>query len=86
MNISILSSVTCSCICVCSVDQIKYGSRQEGIPSLLKDIPGNTSHSHEITGLRKFVQYEVHVLAYTRMGDGKLSQPEVSVTTLEDCE
>ena len=34
-----------------------------------------------LQNLRKYVQYELQVLAYTRIGDGCLSIPEVVVKT-----
>ena len=37
-----------------------------------------------LQNLRKFVQYEIRVLAYTRMGDGVLSWPEIVIKTDED--
>ena len=40
----------------------------------------------ELKGLRKYVTYEIQVLAYTRIGDGALSVPPVSVQTFEDGE
>ena len=46
---------------------------------------GNDTMSSTVGGLRKFVKYEIQVLAYTRMGDGALSTP-VAVKTFEDCE
>ena len=46
----------------------------------------NVSTAREVvlTGLRKYVWYEVQVLAYTRIGDGVLSTPPVQVRTFED--
>lgn len=37
-----------------------------------------------LTELRKFVQYHIQVLAYTRLGDGVPSTPPVNVRTFED--
>ena len=42
---------------------------------------GNTTMSVILQNLRKYVQYELQVLAYTRIGDGSLSIPEVVVKT-----
>ena len=39
--------------------------------------------SFELTGLEKFTNYSVKVLAYTRIGDGNVSDP-VIVSTDED--
>lgn len=49
-----------------------------------KNIPSNTTFTTTLTELRKFVQYHVQVLAYTRLGDGALSIPPVRVQTFED--
>jgi len=50
----------------------------------MQTVPGNKTHSADIKDLRKFVQYQVQVLAYTRMGDGKLSEPKSNVKTHQD--
>ena len=42
---------------------------------------GNTTMSVILQNLRRYVQYELQVLAYTRIGDGSLSIPEVVVKT-----
>jgi hypothetical protein len=49
-----------------------------------KDIPSNTTQTTTLTELRKYVQYHIQVLAYTRLGDGALSSPPVHVRTFED--
>lgn len=49
-----------------------------------KNIPSNTTFTTTLTELRKFVQYHIQVLAYTRLGDGELSTPPVRVQTFED--
>ncbi|XP_026669717.1 protein sidekick isoform X5 [Ceratina calcarata] len=49
-----------------------------------KNIPSNTTFTTTLTELRKFVQYHVQVLAYTRLGDGTLSTPPVRIQTFED--
>ncbi|CAD1468247.1 unnamed protein product [Heterotrigona itama] len=49
-----------------------------------KNIPSNTTFTTTLTELRKFVQYHIQVLAYTRLGDGTLSTPPVRVQTFED--
>ena len=41
------------------------------------------NQSFELTGLEKFTNYSVKVLAYTRIGDGNVSDP-VIVSTDED--
>lgn len=47
-------------------------------------VVGNETKSVLIVDLRKYVSYEIQVLAYTRMGDGVLSQPPVEQKTLDD--
>ncbi|XP_048761303.2 protein sidekick-2-like isoform X2 [Ostrea edulis] len=47
-------------------------------------VVGNETKSVLIGNLRKYVIYQIQVLAYTRMGDGELSQPPVSQQTLDD--
>jgi protein sidekick len=49
-----------------------------------KDIPNNSTQTTTLTELRKYVQYHIQVLAYTRLGDGALSNPPVRVQTFED--
>ncbi|XP_066595112.1 protein sidekick isoform X2 [Prorops nasuta] len=63
--------------------KVYYGSSTRS-PYQYKNIPSNTTFTATLTELRKFVQYHVQVLAYTRLGDGKLSTPPVRVQTFED--
>ena len=49
-----------------------------------KEINGCITSSVNITGLQKFVLYNVQVSGFTYAGDGVLSVPAVSVRTLED--
>ncbi|XP_041363510.1 protein sidekick-like isoform X2 [Gigantopelta aegis] len=63
--------------------KVQYSSYEENIPARQQDVFGNGTMSSTVGGLRKFVKYEIQVLAYTRMGDGMLSTP-VSVKTFED--
>ncbi|XP_034937975.1 protein sidekick isoform X2 [Chelonus insularis] len=53
-------------------------------PFQYKNIPKNTTFTTTLTELKKFVQYQIHVLAYTRLGDGALSTPPIRVQTFED--
>lgn len=53
-------------------------------PVLFKDISSNSTFTTTLTKLRKFSQYNIQVLAYTRLGDGALSNPVVRVQTFED--
>ena len=56
----------------------------ENIKAHLEDVPGNETYSVLLTDLRKYVRYQIKVLAYTRMGDGILSVPVITVQTHED--
>ncbi|XP_023585201.1 protein sidekick-2 [Trichechus manatus latirostris] len=47
-------------------------------------VEGNSSRSAQLTGLGKYVLYEVQVLAFTRMGDGSPSHPPILERTLDD--
>ncbi|XP_041977027.1 protein sidekick isoform X3 [Aricia agestis] len=49
-----------------------------------QSIPSNVTHTVTLTELRKYVLYQIQVLAYTRLGDGALSDPPVTVRTFED--
>ncbi|NXY79293.1 SDK2 protein, partial [Glareola pratincola] len=45
---------------------------------------GNASRSAQLSGLGKYVLYEIRVLAFTRIGDGVPSRPPVLERTLDD--
>nr|XP_049695374.1 protein sidekick isoform X4 [Helicoverpa armigera] len=47
-------------------------------------VPSNQTHTITLTELRKYVVYQIQVLGYTRLGDGALSDPPVTVRTFED--
>ncbi|KAM9843028.1 protein sidekick-2 [Aulostomus maculatus] len=47
-------------------------------------VEGNTSHSVQLSGLGKYVLYEIQVLAFTRIGDGRGSLPPILERTLDD--
>uniref|UniRef100_A0A8D1DRC7 Protein sidekick-2 n=1 Tax=Sus scrofa TaxID=9823 RepID=A0A8D1DRC7_PIG len=47
-------------------------------------VEGNSSRSAQLTGLGKYVLYEVQVLAFTRIGDGVPSHPPILERTLDD--
>ncbi|XP_032930055.1 protein sidekick-1 [Catharus ustulatus] len=47
-------------------------------------VRGNHSQSVLLSGLRKFVLYELQVLAFTRIGDGVPSSPAVTERTKDD--
>ncbi|XP_043274054.1 protein sidekick isoform X3 [Venturia canescens] len=62
--------------------KVYYGADRS--PYQYKNIPKNTTFTTTLTELRKFVQYHVQVLAYTRLGDGALSVPPIRVQTFDD--
>ncbi len=49
-----------------------------------KTIASNSTFTTTLTELRKYVQYNIQVLAFTRLGNGELSAPPVRVRTFED--
>lgn len=49
-----------------------------------KSIASNSTFTTTLTELRKYVQYNIQVRAFTRLGDGELSSPPVRVRTFED--
>ncbi|KAK0160324.1 hypothetical protein PV328_007750 [Microctonus aethiopoides] len=63
--------------------KVYYGANGRS-PFQYKNIPKNTTFTTTLTELKKFVQYHIHVLAYTRLGDGTLSTPPIRVQTFED--
>ncbi|XP_049831894.1 protein sidekick isoform X2 [Schistocerca gregaria] len=63
--------------------KVYYGTNPR-LPFHFKDIPNNATFTTTLTELKKFVQYHIQVLAYTRLGDGALSIPPVRVQTFED--
>ena len=62
--------------------KVYYGAK--GVPFKYKDIGSNATHQTTLTELKKFTKYAIQVLAYTRVGDGKLSAPPFQVKTFED--
>ncbi len=49
-------------------------------------VEGNTTYSVQLTGLGKYVLYEIQVQAFTRIGDGMPSSPPIFERTLDDGE
>ncbi|XP_016087064.1 protein sidekick-2-like [Sinocyclocheilus grahami] len=47
-------------------------------------VEGNTTYSIQLTGLGKYVLYEIQVLAFTRIGDGMPSSLPIFERTLDD--
>ncbi|XP_065308715.1 protein sidekick isoform X2 [Dermacentor albipictus] len=63
--------------------RVVYQAARESAP-MRKHIESNATFTTTLTELRKYTAYSVQVLAYTRVGDGALSLPPISVTTFED--
>ena len=59
-----------------------YGAK--GVAHRYERVEGNSSRSVTLTELRKYTEYAVQVLAYTRVGDGAPSTPPVRERTYED--
>lgn len=47
-------------------------------------VEGNATHSVQLSSLGKYVLYEIQVLAFTRIGDGRPSSPPILERTLDD--
>ena len=62
--------------------KVYYGTLN--VPFKYKKVSSNATFTTTLTELRKFTQYSIQVLAYTRIGDGVLSVPPIVVQTLED--
>ncbi|XP_075926010.1 LOW QUALITY PROTEIN: protein sidekick-2-like [Petromyzon marinus] len=54
-----------------------------GVGFSRRAVDGDRARSTMLSGLRRFTQYEVHVLAFTRTGEGALSAPAAHARTLE---
>ncbi|KAL8567567.1 hypothetical protein ACOMHN_054381 [Nucella lapillus] len=63
--------------------KVLYKPDHDGAPPMYQEVGGKGSLSVTLASLRKYVRYTIQILAYTRMGDGKLS-PAVKERTDED--
>lgn len=66
--------------------QVIYKEKDSDTQPRVWLVEGNSSRSAQLTGLGKYVLYEVQVLAFTRVGDGSPSHPPVLERTLDDGE
>lgn len=66
--------------------QILYKARDLDSEPKSQTVRGNHTQSVLLSGLRKFVLYELQVLAFTRIGDGVPSSPAVTERTKDDGE
>jgi len=62
--------------------KVYFGAKD--VPRKFKTIDNNSTKQTTLTELRKFTFYSVQVLAFTRLGDGVLSEPRIQVQTHED--
>ena len=63
-----------------------YQSAEAKLDAVEKVVNSSTARTALLTGLRKYVRYQIQMLAYTRIGDGVLSAPPLVVRTDEDGE
>lgn len=68
------------------VSQVVYKEKDSDKEPNFWAVDGNTSHSVQLSGLGKYVLYEIQVLAFTRIGDGRGSSPSILERTLDDGE
>ncbi|CAG7730812.1 unnamed protein product, partial [Allacma fusca] len=62
--------------------KVYYGAKN--LPFQFKQISTNATFTTTLTQLKKFTQYHIQVLAFTRVGDGALSSPPTFVQTWDD--
>ena len=64
--------------------QVVYKEKDSDTAPNFWMVEGNTSHSVQLSSLGKYVLYEIQVLAFTRIGDGRSSSPPILERTLDD--
>lgn len=64
--------------------QVVYKEKDSDSAVYFWTVEGNTTLSVQLTGLGKYVLYEIQVLAFTRVGDGRPSSPPILQRTLDD--
>lgn len=62
--------------------KVYYGAKN--VPFQFKQINSNATFTTTLTQLKKFTQYHIQVMGYTRVGDGALSEPPALVQTWLD--
>lgn len=65
-------------------DQVVFKEKDSDSAVHFWTVEGNATHSVQLTGLGKYVLYEIQVVAFTRMGDGRPSAPPILERTLDD--
>ncbi|XP_036356590.1 protein sidekick-2-like isoform X5 [Octopus sinensis] len=63
--------------------KIKYQAVDEGMVPKFQTV-NNETRQYELRNLLKYVSYKINVLAFTKMGDGVLSEPTLFIRTKED--
>lgn len=63
-----------------------YKEKDSASEAQVNVVKGNLTQSVLLRNLRKYVQYEIQVLAFTRIGDGQLNSPSVLERTKDDGE
>lgn len=71
---------------ICLFVQVLYKEKDSDSDAQVNVVKGNLTQSVLLRNLRKYVQYEIQVLAFTRIGDGQLSSPPVLERTKDDGE
>uniref|UniRef100_A0A8C5LAB4 Sidekick cell adhesion molecule 2 n=1 Tax=Jaculus jaculus TaxID=51337 RepID=A0A8C5LAB4_JACJA len=64
--------------------KVRYKEKDSDAQARFWLVEGNSSRSAQLTGLGKYVLYELQVLAFTRVGDGSPSRPPILERTLDD--
>uniref|UniRef100_A0A672MUC5 Sidekick cell adhesion molecule 1 n=1 Tax=Sinocyclocheilus grahami TaxID=75366 RepID=A0A672MUC5_SINGR len=64
--------------------KVMYKEKDSDSEAQVNVVKGNLTKSVLLRNLRKYVQYEIQVLAFTRIGDGQLSSPSVLERTKDD--
>ncbi|XP_072549363.1 protein sidekick-2 isoform X2 [Salminus brasiliensis] len=64
--------------------KVVYREKDSDSPLRFWTVEGNTTHSVQLTGLDKYVLYEIQVLSFTRIGDGAPSSIPILERTLDD--
>ncbi|XP_076856634.1 protein sidekick-2 isoform X2 [Brachyhypopomus gauderio] len=64
--------------------KVVYKEKDSESAVQFRSVEGNVSHSVQLTGLGKYILYEIQVLAFTRIGDGRPSNPPILERTLDD--
>lgn len=66
--------------------QVVYKEKDAESALRFWSVEGNTTYSVQLTGLGKYVLYEIQVLSFTRIGDGMPSSLPIFERTLDDGE